>query len=104
METENKEETKKKKDNNEALRKALEKVNFPKYACLHLIGEKHSKGHRMGVGVIVMITGVVIAKSLAGVTVLQINIVGDVIGYMIHAIGAIPFIDHIVESSSKQHV
>lgn len=78
---------------------ALDVVNLPKYVCHHLVGEDHPKSHRMIVGAIVMTTGVVIVKLMSPIHFLQLHIIGDILGYGIHALGSVPFIDHIIENS-----
>lgn len=79
---------KKKKDRAKSI---LDKANIPKIICVHLIGEEHSVHHRMGVGVITMAIGVVIAKTTSGIYVIQF--IGELLGYLIHGIGSIPFVE-----------
>lgn len=79
-----------KKKNNKA-KSILEKANIPKIICIHLIGEEHSVHHRMGAGVITMAIGVVIAKTTSGMYVVQF--IGELLGYLIHGIGSIPFVE-----------
>lgn len=69
----------------------LEKANIPKIICVHLLGEEHTVHHRMGVGVITMAIGVVVAKSTSGIYIVQF--VGELLGYLIHGIGSIPFVE-----------
>lgn len=69
----------------------LEKVNLPKIICIHLIGENHSMHHRMGAGVIIMTIGVMISKTASGISFYLVSFLGDMIGYLIHGIGTLPF-------------
>lgn len=80
----------------------IERINIPKIVCIHLIGENHTSKHRMAVGAIVMGFGVVISKITANLYIL--SFCGDVIGYLIHGIGSIPFVEHlssIIASANK---
>jgi hypothetical protein len=61
--------------------------------CDHMMGREHSRHHRIGVGVGVMTTGVLIAKSAAIVHFPLAHVVLDGIGYMIHAAGATPLLE-----------
>lgn len=79
------------KKKGELAKDILEKANIPKIICVHLIGEEHSVHHRMGVGVITMAIGVVIAKSTSGIYFVQFA--GELLGYLIHGIGSIPFVE-----------
>jgi hypothetical protein len=65
--------------------------NVIKTLCDHMIGANHHIGHRMVVGTI---TSVFIAKI--GSDIYLISIAIDATGYMLHAIGAIPFIEAIL--------
>lgn len=71
----------------------LERVNVPKLICLHLIGEKHTAHHRMSVGLIIMGVGVAICKMTSSFYI--ISYIGEGIGYLIHGIGTIPFVEHL---------
>lgn len=79
----------------------LDSVNLPKYVCHRLVGEDHPKSHRMIAGALVMAVGVIVAKTMAPIHFFQLHILGDIIGYGIHALGAVPFIDHIIESNKE---
>lgn len=77
-----------------------DKVNVPKIICLHMIGESHNETHRMGVGVIVMTCGVMVAHATAHIFIIEY--IGDIIGYCIHAIGGIPFVEHLIAKVKKE--
>ena len=68
----------------------LDWVNVPKTICTHLVGSNHSKYHHMGVGTVLIATGVIIS-SLGEGTVLHLLTEG--VGYMIHGFGTVPFIE-----------
>lgn len=62
--------------------------------CEHLMSEKHTLIHRISIGTCIMIIGVVIATtahSFSGVGAVSI----DLIGYLIHGIGATPYVEGI---------
>lgn len=62
--------------------------------CKHLFGEEHTINHRIGIGIVVMIVGVCIAKTGHFIS----NSVGqyavDLIGYGVHGTGLAPILDH----------
>lgn len=66
-------------------------LNVSKVICHHLIDEKHSHTHRMVVGIIIMIGGVGISKISTTITV--VHFIFDGLGYAIHGIGLIPFVE-----------
>jgi len=70
-------------------------LNVPHYVCTHLLGEHHSEGHRMVVGVLVMIFGVTVSKAFATSPSLILHYGADTLGYAIHGIGAIPFVERV---------
>ena len=62
----------------------------------HLFDDKHTMGHRMLVGLLVMVVGVIVAKSGHIVSHNTLIIYGaDVMGYGIHGVGASPYIEHL---------
>lgn len=68
-------------------------INIPKHISSHLCGEKHSVVHRRVVGVVIIVLGVVVAKS--GGEGIILHIVFDAFGYALHGIGLIPFVEAI---------
>lgn len=70
-------------------------LNVPHFVCTHLLGEHHSETHRMVVGVMVMVMGVVISKSMGHSPNLFLHYGADTLGYAIHGIGAIPFVERV---------
>lgn len=74
----------------------LDKINLVKWICTHLISKNHTKEHRMVVGLFVIGIGVCLAKYTARNPHISVQVVGDSIGYLIHAIGSIPYIDYII--------
>lgn len=75
-------------------------LNVSKTICNHLIEEKHSHCHRMVVGAIIMVIGVSISKIAVSITVLHFFL--DGVGYAIHGIGLIPFIDTLSKRGEEE--
>jgi hypothetical protein len=74
----------------------LHNVNLPRVLCDHMLGEHHSTKHRMLVGTMVMVCGVMIAKLTSHATYEIFEIVGDLTGYLVHGVGAVPYVDALV--------
>lgn len=76
----------------------LIRINVVRPICDSLVGEHHTFRHRAMIGVLVMLVGVMIAKSLGHSSYHIVAVVGDAIGYGLHGIGLIPFAEAIVSS------
>jgi len=72
-----------------------------KWASTSLFGENHSLTHRCIVGVGIMIVGVNIAHTAEFITIAFIKLSLDGVGYLIHGIGAVPFVDLLHKISTK---
>lgn len=72
-----------------------------KYASTGLFGENHSLTHRCLVGCGIMVVGVNLAHASEFVTIGFIKLSLDGVGYLIHGIGAVPFVDLLHEVSNK---
>lgn len=66
----------------------LKWINLSKQICIHLLGERHTQGHRITVGFALAIVGVGVSKMFPGYLVL--HFICDGLGYMIHGIATIP--------------
>lgn len=77
-------------------------LQIPFIACTHLFGEKHTAGHRMFTGAVFMVTGVGVSKLFVEIHVLHFFF--DLLGYAIHGMGCLPFIEHlgIIINKAKQ--
>jgi hypothetical protein len=87
------------------LRIVLVKVNVARPICDHVIGEEHTPEHRMVAGVVVMFVGVGVAHTAAYMPLEALKWIADALGYGIHALGTLPFLEHLTESyrnSDKQ--
>lgn len=76
--------------------RAIKVANLPREICNHLHGDAHSVSHRMWVGFGVMLGGVMFAHMASGLPHF-IAVVVDMTGYGIHALGATPFIEWLLE-------
>lgn len=76
--------------------KVVKALNFPRVICHWLIGEEHHIAHRLGVGGAVMVAGVVVAGFAEG-TPRFAHVLIEVVGYGIHALGAMPYIEWLIE-------
>lgn len=70
-------------------------LNLPKIIAYHIHGKNHSTRHHMVCGVVVMGTGVGIAKASHFVDPVA-GFFLDAVGYLIHGMGAMPFIEHLL--------
>lgn len=76
--------------------RAVKVANLPREICNHLHGEDHTVAHRMWVGFVVMAGGVLLAHTASGFPHF-IAVAIDMTGYGIHALGATPFIEWLLE-------
>lgn len=81
------------------MRKALKVLNLPKVICTVSIGKSHKPWHRMTAGGVIMITGVLISK--ATVPWFDLHLFFDLIGYAIHGLGTVPFVDYLLEEEKE---
>jgi hypothetical protein len=72
----------------------IDKIDISKHIANHVIGEHHTAGHRKTVGFFVMAIGVSIAHVAAHAN-LFIALLGDLVGYSIHATGFLPFLHYL---------
>lgn len=79
-------------------------VNVPRVLCDHMLNEGHTSRHRMAVGALVMVCGVMIAKCTSHAAYEALEVSGDLLGYLIHGIGAVPFVDHLIQSVRENSV
>lgn len=78
------------------LRRLLKVANLPREIANHLHGEEHPLGHRMIIGMVVMAGGVMFAHMASGMPHF-VAVVIDMVGYGIHALGAVPFLEWVLE-------
>jgi hypothetical protein len=73
------------------------KLNIVRPICANLVGKDHGFHHRAVVGVCIMLFGVVIAKTIGHNEQEVIAVLGDTLGYGLHGMGLIPFVEALVE-------
>lgn len=72
-------------------------IDIPRKVCVEMLGQ-HQK-HRMVNGGVVMVTGVLLTHTVM-VLVPEyhaVRLMADVLGYLLHGVGAIPFIEWIMK-------
>jgi hypothetical protein len=67
-----------------------------KFVCNHIVGENHKPIHREICGVAVMVLGVSIATASHCLPYKALEMAGDMVGYLIHAMGAVPVLKKYV--------
>lgn len=77
------------------LKSALHIANVPRKLADHLVGKNHTNYHRRWCGAFVMLIGVGFVKLTGMIDIYLIHFAGDIIGYAIHGVGAIPFLTAI---------
>lgn len=75
-------------------------ANVPFWLCEHSMGPNHTHAHRMAVGTSIMAVGVTIAHFGAGFP-MPLNFTSDIMGYFIHGVGAVPFLDYFMDHVEK---
>lgn len=75
-------------------------LNLPKALCQACLGHNHSHGHRMLAGLVVMAVGVAIAKAGAEYNAFAVHYVTDAVGFAVHGLGAVPFLEWLLEESA----
>jgi hypothetical protein len=86
--------------------KPLLKINLSQYICNHLLGKEHTHGHRIIVGLVIMIAGLTFSDGLVSVVssirFLEFLIRG--IGGVIDGVGAVPIIEYVIIHGNKREM
>lgn len=69
-------------------------LNLPRHLCRAALGKDHTVAHRMAAGTVIMVGGVVLSKTT--VPGLDLHLFFDLVGYLIHGIGAVPFVEYLI--------
>jgi hypothetical protein len=72
---------------------SIQRFNVPRIVVQSAFGQHHTRKHRLAAGLIIMAFGVMIAKTGGDVHVYGLHYVFDGLGYLVHAIGGIPFLE-----------
>lgn len=78
---------------------SIRKLDVSRTICTHLLSDRHTEKHRMAVGGVIVIVGVMVSKIPVGYQVLHIFL--DAGGYFIHGVGAIPFVEHLIAKARR---
>lgn len=81
-----------------SLSRIVVKVNVIRPICSLMFGRNHSVLIRMGAGVVIAATGVVVAKYFGHSHDPIVSYFGDGIGYGLHGLGLTPFIEYMAET------
>lgn len=85
-----------------SIQKLLNHINVAKHLSNHIIGEHHTPGHRKTFGAIIMMIGVLIVKLTLMFDAWILHFLGDVIGFAIHGVGLIPFVNDVEKPKKEQ--
>jgi hypothetical protein len=75
---------------------SVKRANLMRPLCKHLVGEEHGFIHHAIAGVSVMVVGVLIAEYSAHVDTEVAHVAGDAVGYALHGIGLVPFVERLL--------
>lgn len=75
---------------------AIRRINVMHPVCKTVFGANHHFAHRAVFGVGIMIGGVVVAKTLGHHPEFHLAVIGDTLGYGLHGVGLIPFVEEIL--------
>jgi hypothetical protein len=78
-------------------------ADIPKKVCNNLIGEHHTSIHRMTAGAVIMVVGVTIAKLEPSGMFHILHYTCDIVGYALHGLGTVPFIDALLKGNENEH-
>lgn len=71
-------------------------LNLPRELCHLILGREHKPHHRMIAGGVVMVCGVLVAKSAHAASLETTKVFLDLTGYFIHGLGAVPFVEWLL--------
>lgn len=76
----------------------LKYCNLPREVCHHLIGKDHTPRHRMIAGAGIMAVGVTLAQVVSELVHFPgAHFIFDMVGYGVHGLGLVPFIEHALD-------
>ena len=84
-------------------RAVLKNIDLTRLISDHLVGENHKRYHRFVVGVVIMVSGVSFTEFSYTFASVGFHIVGDVVGYFVHGLGAVPFIEYIINKAQDNN-
>ena len=78
------------------MRAHIRAANVARPICEYLVGKRHHPYTRLGVGSVIIIVGVCVAKAAHALTFPPAIILVDAVGYALHGLGLTPFVEHMV--------
>lgn len=78
---------------------AINKINIAKKICNQLLGNEHHVAQRIGLGLVIMAVGVVLAKASSGCNSEFLEYTGDCVGYGLHGVGLTPIIESMLAAA-----
>lgn len=84
------------------VRDQIRQICLARLICNHLLGENHSATHRYTIGIVIMSTEVGLTKAAFLVDIGFIHAIADLIGYGIHGVGALPFVEKVLAAVNNE--
>lgn len=81
----------------------VQHIDLIRPLCNHVLGEKHTIVHRKVAGFFTMVGGVVLSIGVSEYAH-SFEIIGHLVGYALHGIGLMPFIEHEAEKISNKNI
>lgn len=80
----------------------IKKLNLIAHLCKMCLGEEHPPIIRYCAGGVIMLAGVLVAKEGGQIHAYHFHYIADVLGYGIHGIGAVPFVEWLIEFEREE--
>lgn len=80
----------------------VQRANLLRPIAAVLLGKHHKPSHRMALGVVVMAAGISIYKGGEHFDSTVIAFVTDGIGFFVHGMGLVPFLEHLAEAAAAE--
>jgi hypothetical protein len=80
----------------------IKRLNLIRMACDHIASDSFTPKHHMAIGAVVMVVGVAVSKGAGAIHYIAIEFMGDIVGYLIHGIGCVPFIESFVAAAQSK--
>lgn len=80
------------------MKRFLYYANIPYHVANHVVGKQHTQQHRRTVGFFVMAFGVALAHFAQHELNAILGLMGDLVGYSIHATGFMPYAHDIEQA------
>lgn len=84
------------------IKDAIHIINIPKHITSHIMGKDHTVTHRRMTGGVIMLVGIALVKLSGLLDSFFIHYVADVVGYSMHGLGLVPFIEGEDKTKGKK--